>query len=95
MKVVLTRPARSWKKRRRPYQTTLLLALVIFASPTFYHQTLRAADKDPIIAGQLLVATNEIADPRFAETVVYIVKHDAAGTLGLIINVRVTRRTDV
>ena len=27
-----------------------------------------------------------MADPRFAETVVYIVKHDAAGTLGLIIN---------
>jgi len=90
MKVALTRLARSWKKRRRPYQTTSLLALVIFASATFYYQTLRAADKDPITAGQLLVATNEIADPRFAETVVYIVKHDATGTLGLIINRPVT-----
>jgi putative transcriptional regulator len=60
--------------------------LVIFALATSYYQTLRAADKDPIVAGQLLVATDEIADPRFAETVIYIVKHDATGTLGLIIN---------
>jgi putative transcriptional regulator len=41
---------------------------------------------EPDFAGQLLVATEEMADPRFAETVIYIVKHDAAGTLGLVIN---------
>ena len=33
-----------------------------------------------------MVATDEMADPRFAETVIYIVKHDAKGTVGLIIN---------
>ena len=61
MKVALTRPARSWKKSASSYiRQHSLLALAIFASATFYCQTLRAADKDPIIAGQLLVATNEM-----------------------------------
>ena len=90
MKVALMRPARSWKNRRRPYQRTSLLALAIFASATCCCQALDAADENPVLAGQLLVATDTIADPRFAETVVYIVKHDAAGTLGLIINRPVT-----
>ena len=87
MKIALTRPAGRWKNCRRPYHRTIsLLALTIFASATLCCQTLYATDEDPILAGQLLVATDEIADPRFAETVIYIVKHDAGGTLGLIIN---------
>ena len=87
MKIALTRPVSGGKNCRRPYhRTTSLLALAIFASATLCCQNLRAAGENPILAGQLLVATDEIADPRFAETVIYIVKHDAAGTLGLIIN---------
>lgn len=38
------------------------------------------------LAGQLLVATSEIRDPRFAETVIYLVKHSDEGAFGLIIN---------
>ena len=45
-----------------------------------------AADQDRFITGQLLVATPEMKDPRFAETVIYMVKHDADGAFGLIIN---------
>jgi putative transcriptional regulator len=37
-------------------------------------------------AGQLLVATLEMRDPRFAEAVIYMVKHDAEGAMGLVIN---------
>src|SRR6185437_5642326 len=37
-------------------------------------------------AGQLLVATDEMRDPRFSETVIYIVKDNSEGTLGLVIN---------
>ena len=37
-------------------------------------------------AGQLLVATPEMGDPRFAETVIYMVAHDAKGAMGLIVN---------
>jgi putative transcriptional regulator len=38
------------------------------------------------VVGQLLVATEEMKDPRFVESVIYIVKHDDEGTMGLVIN---------
>ena len=40
----------------------------------------------PYLAGQLLVATPKIKDPRFFKTVIYMVDHDQQGALGLIIN---------
>lgn len=43
------------------------------------------------VAGQLLVATESMADPRFARSVIYMVEHDAAGALGLIVNRPLTR----
>lgn len=43
--------------------------------------------KSPLyFPGQLLVASPKIADPRFRKTVIYIVKHNARGALGIIIN---------
>jgi putative transcriptional regulator len=38
------------------------------------------------LAGQLLVAAPELADPNFEGTVVYLVQHDRAGAMGLVIN---------
>lgn len=38
------------------------------------------------LTGQLLVATAEMRDPRFVETVIYMVKHGADGTMGIVIN---------
>jgi putative transcriptional regulator len=38
------------------------------------------------LAGQFLVATEELGDPRFARTVVYLARHDATGAMGLIVN---------
>lgn len=38
------------------------------------------------LAGQLLVATETLQDPRFARTVIYIVRHDATGAMGLVVN---------
>ncbi|HXG53048.1 MAG TPA: YqgE/AlgH family protein [candidate division Zixibacteria bacterium] len=43
------------------------------------------------LTGQLLVATPEMTDPRFVETVIYLVRHDAGGAFGLIINRPLTR----
>lgn len=40
----------------------------------------------PFLAGQLLVATKQIGDPRFARTVIYMVSHDSTGALGLVVN---------
>jgi putative transcriptional regulator len=38
------------------------------------------------LTGQFLVATDELRDPRFIRTVVYMVQHDAGGAIGLIVN---------
>lgn len=44
------------------------------------------AGENQFLTGQLLVATAEMGDPRFAETVVYMVEHDENGAMGLVIN---------
>ncbi len=38
------------------------------------------------LAGQLLVASRSMADPRFAESVIFMVRHDRTGALGLVVN---------
>jgi len=44
------------------------------------------AQEEPSLIGQFLVATREMADPRFAESVIYIIRHDNTGAMGLVIN---------
>lgn len=38
------------------------------------------------LTGQLLVATERMPDPRFMRTVLYMVRHDARGAMGLVLN---------
>jgi putative transcriptional regulator len=38
------------------------------------------------LSGQLLVAMPQMADPRFARTVVYLCAHSADGAMGLVVN---------
>ena len=38
------------------------------------------------LAGRLLVAAPQMPDPRFAGTVIFLVRHDNTGAMGLIIN---------
>jgi len=38
------------------------------------------------LAGQLLVATDLLRDPRFVRTVVYMVHHDPTGAMGVVVN---------
>jgi putative transcriptional regulator len=45
-----------------------------------------AALEGPSLAGQLLVATDGLRDPRFARSVVYVVRHDEQGAMGIIVN---------
>jgi putative transcriptional regulator len=47
-----------------------------------------AAPAAPIrtLAGDLLVATEEMRDPRFAHAVIYVVRHDGTGAQGIIVN---------
>lgn len=54
-----------------------------------------AADKEPPVqpaAGQLLVASAELQDPRFRHSVILLVRHDATGAFGIIINRPVAER---
>lgn len=45
-----------------------------------------AAPANRFLAGQLLVASSEMKDPRFAESIIYMVKHDDTGAFGLVVN---------
>src|SRR5437660_2216869 len=51
---------------------------------------LGAAAPDPpdtgSLAGQLLIAAPTIGDPRFAHTVILMVRHDREGAFGIVIN---------
>ena len=38
------------------------------------------------LAGQFLVATEQLNDPRFVRTVIYLARHDATGAQGLVVN---------
>ena len=47
---------------------------------------LDAAPQSSSLTGQLLIASPEMADPRFAHAVILIVRHDESGALGIMIN---------
>jgi len=38
------------------------------------------------LTGQFLVATDELRDPRFIRTVIYLTRHDASGAMGFVVN---------
>lgn len=64
-----------------------LLALLVYASvagDAALRPDRETAEES--LAGQLLVATPELDDPNFRETVVYMVHHDHDGAMGLVIN---------
>ena len=54
---------------------------------------LEQAPKLQSLAGQLLVATPQMGDPRFYQTVILVVRHDRNGALGIIINRPVQERS--
>jgi putative transcriptional regulator len=51
----------------------------------------QSQNPEDLSAGKLLVASRALADPNFAETVVLLVRCDAEGVVGLILN----RRTNI
>jgi putative transcriptional regulator len=64
-----------------------LMAIVVSATvlrvivPTYAQSPERVS-----LAGQLLIASPTIADPRFDHTVVLVVRHDQNGAFGIIVN---------
>ena len=44
------------------------------------------AQAESLLTGRVLVASEDMPDPRFQETVIYLVDHDENGAFGLIVN---------
>ena len=67
--------------------TTLLSVLGLALASTGSGPAPRVDGGDaPSLTGQLLVATDDLRDPRFQHTVIYMVHHDASGAMGLVVN---------
>jgi putative transcriptional regulator len=63
------------------------LAALVLAEPT------AAQTPTGSLTGQLLVASETMSDPRFARTVILMVKHDKDGAFGIVINRPVAERS--
>ncbi len=64
-------------------------------SPAAFHGFVSLDRHQPnsrLSKGKFLVASRQIRDPRFMETVILLVQHDLQGTLGLVINRPTTAR---
>jgi putative transcriptional regulator len=78
--------ARSVKCARLLGWRTLCASLFLFCSLSTPELGTAAAEQTDELTGQLLVATSQMGDPRFNETVIYMVKHNTEGAFGLVIN---------
>jgi putative transcriptional regulator len=66
-----------------------LVAVLLLFPAVLLHAARPTPDQNPSrtsLAGQLLIATPTMADPRFHQSVILMVKHDSDGALGIIIN---------
>jgi putative transcriptional regulator len=73
---------KGWLNRFVPALALLLVAGSLHAAPSGSDQVPAA---DPLV-GQLLIATPDASDPRFAHAVILIVEHGDGGALGIVIN---------
>ena len=72
---------------RRPSRCTTVAAAVLLGTALWAAKPSDAPAQNTRLAGQLLVATPDLEGPVFAQTVVYVMRHDArAGAMGVIIN---------
>jgi putative transcriptional regulator len=72
-----------------------LSVILACAAPAFAEAALEAPKDVPpraSLAGQLLVATPSMGDPRFAHAVIFMARHDNSGALGIVINKPVGER---
>ena len=72
-----------------------LCVILACAAPALAEAALEAPKDVPArasLAGQLLVATPSMGDPRFAQTVIFMARHDKSGAFGIVINKPVGER---
>jgi len=61
------------------------LAILFVLAAAAVAEAATAAEEE-FLVGRFLVASEEMLDPNFAETVIYMLEHDEGGALGLVIN---------
>ncbi len=66
-------------RRLRKWMALGFGLLLLLAGP-------RALLAEESLAARLLVAAPHLSDPNFSQTVIYILRHDPSGALGLVIN---------
>lgn len=75
----------------------LAIALGLFVLPAVLLQAATPAPETPVekgsLTGQLLIASPDIGDPRFAHTVIFLVRHNGDGAFGIVINRPVEERS--
>ena len=86
MQSAVSRSAAVAKPARRALLRLFLAAVTLGALAPGAGHSAAPANGPTSLAGQLLVATEDMPDPRFARTVIYIVRHDATGAQGFIVN---------
>ena len=62
-----------------------LIALALITFSPLEHCRARAGENESLV-GKLLVAGEAMQDPRFIESVIYVIKDDQEGAMGFIIN---------
>lgn len=63
---------------------TAALAIALLALVGAGHRP--AGSQGASLSGQLLVALEDLRDPRFVQTVIYMLRHDGDGAMGLVVN---------
>lgn len=64
----------------------LAAALTLFALASLLAGRAASQPAPSTLSGQLLVALDENRDPRFVETVIYMIRHDRDGAMGVVVN---------
>ena len=80
--------------QRLPFLLMTLVLLIL--PPTFLWAALPKSDAAPdggSLAGQLLIASPEIGDPRFDHAVILMVRHNKEGAFGIIVNRPIEHRS--
>lgn len=66
---------------------------MLFITATIFDASAAEQSDTCSLAGQLLIAAPTIGDPRFAHTVILMVRHDKEGAFGIVINRPVGERS--
>ena len=75
----------------------LAVALAFVLLPSALPRAATPSPEAPVekstLTGQLLIASPDIGDPRFAHTVIFLVRHNREGAFGIVINRPVEERS--